>query len=222
MKRALIIAPHPDDEILGVGGTIARMVKENWEVTVLIVTTGFPPLFNETLVERGRQEMLQAHQFLGVSRTILLDEFPAAQLDTVPHSKLNAKLDEVMEEVKPELIFIPFMYDIHLDHQLVSLSALVAARPCLSHTPKTILAYETLSETFWNAPNGATAFIPNYYVDISQFLGSKIQAMEMYLSQLKAYPHQRSVEAIKALASFRGSTVGLEAAEAFVLIRQII
>jgi LmbE family N-acetylglucosaminyl deacetylase len=222
LKRALIIAPHPDDEILGVGGTMARMVEENWDVNVLIVTRGFPPLWDESFINQGRKEATQSHQFLGINRTIMLDQFPAAQLDKIPHSELNAKLGEVLGEVQPDVLFIPFMHDIHLDHQLVSLSAMVAARPCLTHTPKKVLAYETLSETFWNAPTSGLSFVPNVFVDISQFLSSKIKAMEFYNSQLKAYPHQRSIEAVKALASLRGSTVGCEAAEAFVLMRQII
>lgn len=221
MSRVLVIAPHPDDEVLGVGGTIARFAHEGHDVFVAIVTRGDPPMFDPAFIERGRQEALKAHQLLGVRDTIFLEGFPAALLDTVPHSRLNEALQKVLHHVEPQLLFIPFNGDIHLDHRLVFESALVATRPNSTQQVQAIYTYETLSETNWNAAPLTPGFWPNTYFDISTFLDMKIEAMKAYQTQLKAFPHERSLEAIRALARFRGATVGFEAAEAFVLIRSV-
>lgn len=221
MSKILVIAPHPDDEVLGVGGTMAKYASMGYEVHVAIVTKGYPPLFSEEIVMRGRDEALKAHELLGVKETYFLDKFPAAKLDTIPHSEINAALADIIQKVKPEILFIPFNGDIHLDHQMVFLSALVAARPNGGFFPKTIYAYETLSETNWNAPYLTPGFSPNVFVDISDFIEKKIQAMKLYQSQLKSFPHERSIETLKALATLRGSTIGKKAAEAFVLIREV-
>jgi LmbE family N-acetylglucosaminyl deacetylase len=222
MKKAIVFAPHPDDEILGVGGTIAKLVESGWDITVVIVTKGFTPMFDEELIERGRKEAKEAHSFLGVKRTIFLDKYPAAKLDQVSHSELNHDLEMVMTEVNPKLIFIPFLGDIHNDHQLIFRSLMVASRPNRQDIPRKILAYETLSETFWNAPYITPSFNPNVFVDISDYLEQKIKAMSIYSTQLKQFPQQRSLQAIRALAEFRGSTINVSAAEGFVLIREII
>ncbi len=217
----LVIAPHPDDEVLGVGGTMARLAREGHDVIVTIVTRGDPSMFDPDFIEQGRSEARTAHQMLGVQDTIFLEGFPAARLDSVPHSQLNEALQKLLEEVEPDVLFIPFNGDIHLDHRLVFESALVAARPNGEQQVQTIYAYETLSETNWNAPLLTPAFAPNIYFDISGFLELKLQAMSAYQTQLKAFPHERSLKAIRALASLRGATVGFEAAEAFVLIRSV-
>ena len=218
--RVLVVAPHPDDEVLGVGGTMARHAAEGAEVSVVIATKGYPPDFSEDLVRRGREEARCAHQVLGVHETLFLD-FPAAGLDTVPHSALNAGLGGVMARVQPDVLYLPFNGDLHRDHQRVFASALVAARPGHANTPRAIYAYETLSETNWNAPLLSPGFAPNVFTDISAHLEKKLAAMRSYASQVKQAPHERSVETLRALATLRGSTVGYAAAEAFVLVRQI-
>lgn len=220
-NKALVIAPHPDDEVLGVGGTMAKLSSEGAEIYVIIVTKGFPPLFDEKIIERSRREALEAHKFLGVRKTIFLD-FPAVELDTITQHILNDKLLEEIEKIKPDIVFVPFNGDIHKDHQIVFLSALTAMRPGNSFSPSKIYAYETLSETNWYAPYITPNFIPNLYIDISLYLEKKIEAMKIYSSQIKNFPHERSAETIEALAKLRGSTVNLPAAEAFVIIREIV
>jgi N-acetylglucosamine malate deacetylase 1 len=219
-RRILVIAPHPDDEVLGAGGTIARFADEGAEVYVAIMTKGYPPDFPEELNQTDRQEALAAHQVLGVKETLFLS-LPAAQLDTVPHRDINAQLSELIHKIQPNTLFVPFIGDIHMDHQLVFLSSLVAARPNHPDAPKAIYAYETLSETNWNAPYLTANFVPNVFVDISPYLETKLEAMRMYASQIKLFPNERSEETLRALATLRGSTVGRFAAEAFCLIRQI-
>ncbi len=220
-KRILVIAPHHDDEVLGVGGTIARFTAEGAEVFVAILTKGYAPEFDESDYEIDCQEALSAHNVLGVKQTIFAS-FPAARLDTIPHLEVNKKLVEICRKVQPDILFIPFNGDIHLDHQRVFMSALVATRPVNNNVPKYIYAYETLSETNWNAPYLTPGFQPNVFVNISDYLEQKIQSMKMYASQIKPFPNERSDESLRALATLRGSTVGCFAAEAFVLIRQII
>lgn len=220
-KRILVIAPHADDEVLGVGGTIARFAAEGAEVYVVVVTCGYPPDYPPESSQEVRQQALLAHRLLGVKHTQFLP-LPAANLDSVSYRDINRQLLDVIRNIRPEILYIPFNGDLHIDHQKVFLSALVAARPNSHYAPKAIYAYETLSETNWNAPYLTPNFVPSVFVDISGYLDAKIEAMQLYASQLKPFPHERSEEALRALATLRGSTVGRFAAEAFVLVREVI
>ncbi|MGE0442311.1 MAG: PIG-L deacetylase family protein [Gemmatimonadales bacterium] len=217
-ERMLVIAPHPDDEVLGAGGLIARTAAAGGSVLVAIVTKGMSPPFDPELIATGRREAGEAHALLGVGETVFLD-FPAAALDTVAHRDLNAALAELSRRFRPDTVLLPFPGDIHADHQLVFQSGLVACRPSESWWPRRVMAYETLSETNWNAPYLTPGFHPNLYVDIEAQLDTKLAAMERFASQVRPFPHERSVEALRALAALRGATVGRRAAEAFVLVR---
>ena len=217
----LVIAPHPDDEVLGVGGTMARLADAGIEVHVLIATKGRPPQFSEEQIERVRGEAKAAHVMLGVRETIFLDH-PAAALDQTAHADLNRSIGAVVRDLRPATMFLPFVGDIHLDHQLVFQSALVAARPHGPVYPKRLLCYETLSETNWNAPQVTPGFIPNLFVDIATTLERKLEAMGAFGSQTYEPPHERSLNALRALATLRGATVHLPAAEAFMQLRQVL
>ncbi len=219
--KVLVIAPHPDDEILGCGATMARFAKEGHEVYVAILTKAGPPLFSVAQVEQGRKEALLAHHLLGVKETFFRD-LPAAELDRVAHAEVNQVIGALIKEIQPEMVFIPFIGDIHLDHQSISLSSLVAMRPNQWAYPTKICAYETLSETNWNAPFLTPRFQPNLFIDVSEFLALKLQAFSLHQSQVKAFPHERSLKALEALAILRGSTVHRHAAEAFVVIREVL
>lgn len=220
MKKFLIIAPHHDDEILGVGGTIAKLSSQGSEVFVCVVTKGVEPHYSNEEIEIIRAETRVAHELLGVSKTYYLD-LPASQLDQVPQKDIGALITSLVKKIEPESVFIPFSGDIHFDHQKVALASLVACRPHVGFYPKNIFAYETLSETNWNAPYLVENFTPNVFIDISEFLELKLKAMECFESQLFDFPHERSLESIDALAIHRGCTVRLKAAEAFVAIRQV-
>jgi LmbE family N-acetylglucosaminyl deacetylase len=219
--RTLVIAPHADDEVLGAGGTIARLSQSGLDVDVVIVTKGRPPLFSDEANTPIREEAKRAHAHLGVRRTHWLD-LPAAQLTETPNHEINKAILAIVREFDPQTLLIPFIGDIHVDHQRLFTSALVAARPYQQRYPRNVLAYETLSETNWNAPYLTPAFVPNVFVDISETLNRKIEAFRLYASQAKLTPHERSPEALEALARLRGATMHRSAAEAFVLIRQII
>lgn len=218
--KVLVIAPHPDDEIIGVGGTIAKRAKAGDEVYVCVVTKGQEPMFKREFIEQGRRECREADAKLGVKETIFLD-FPAVMLETVPRYEFNGKIAEVVQRIKPEEVYIPHRGDMQIDHQMVVDAAMVAVRPRGKEYPKRVYAYETLSETGWNIPNTVNEFIPTVYEDISNYFDTKLEAMRVFESQLAPFPAARSIGAIESLARFRGATVSVDAAEAFYLIREV-
>lgn len=214
----LVIAPHPDDEVLGVGGTMARLSALGVDVHVCVVTRGRPERFGAAQIENVRAEADAAHARLGIARTHWFGH-PAAELDTEPHGALNASLSGLVREIGARTLFVPHLGDMHLDHQRVFLSSLVAARPHGPDYPGAILAYETLSETNWNAPYLTPPFVPNVHIEITDTLEAKLAAFADFASQVRPAPHERSVEALRALATLRGATIHRAAAEGFVLIR---
>jgi len=218
--KVLVIAPHPDDEIIGVGGTIAKRVQSGDEVYVCVVTKGQEPLFSKESVEQVRKECREADSKLGVKETIFLD-FPAVMLETVPRYQFNGKIAELVRDLAPDEVYIPHRGDMQIDHQMVVDAAMVALRPRGNNYPRRVYAYETLSETGWNVPNTTNEFIPTVYEDITDTLEAKLDAMNVFKTQLGDFPSARSIGAIEALAKYRGSTVSLMAAEAFSLIREV-
>lgn len=221
IERALVIAPHPDDEVLGCGGTMARLAAMGREVHVAVMTRGMAPRFSEEGVAAVKAEAHAAHALLGIKATHWRD-FPAAELDRVAHADVNAAMGDLVREIAPDALFLPFLGDIHLDHQLIFLSGMVAARPRGAVYPLRVYAYETLSETNWSAPGITPAFHPNVFVDISDTVDLKCRAFsECFKSQVQAFPSERSLEALRALALLRGATVYRQAAEAFMLMREV-
>ena len=220
MSTVLVIATHPDDEVLGCGGVIARHVAQGDSVHVLVVTRGIPEIFPPEAVEETREELRAAHDLLGVSDTAFLD-FPAPRLDMVAGCELADAIGEVIRAQEPSTVYLPHRGDLHADHQAVYQATLVAARPVADCPVRRLLCYETLSETDWGPPSGDQAFVPTVFVDITDYLAKKLDAMACYRGQLRPPPHPRSLEAIEALARLRGATVGLAAAEAFVLVREV-
>ena len=221
MREVAVIAPHPDDEVLGCGGTIARLAAAGSRVHVITVTRGQPPHFDQDAVDEVTAQAAAAHRRLGVHQSHFLD-LPAARLDTVGQAEVNAQVGALLDQVAPDLLFLPFYGDIHHDHRIAFTAAMVWARPRHSRTPASIWAYETLSETNWFAPPATPSFIPTAFVDISDTIEAKLAAFACYGSQLKNFPDERSPEAMLALAQTRGATVYRPAAEAFALIRAIL
>jgi N-acetylglucosamine malate deacetylase 1 len=216
----LVLAPHPDDEVLGCGGTIARLVAEGAQVDVAIVTRGMAPAYSDDQVAEVRAEAEAAHRLLGVTGPHYLD-LPAAGLDTIPQALVNKTVAALVGKIRPATLLVPFLGDIHADHQIVFNAAMVASRPAGGFRPDRVLAYETLSETNWSAPYLSPAFAPTTFIDIGGFVEAKIAAFGCYASQVRPFPNERSVESLRALAALRGSCVNLHAAEAFVLLREI-
>ncbi len=220
--KILIIAPHPDDEVLGCGGTIKKYSKNGDEVFLCVATKAYTPEWSEDFIKHREEEIESAANFLGIKKVIKLD-FPTVRLDTIPQKQLNDSISKVVEEVNPEIVFIPFPGDINKDHNLISTASTVALRPKPNFSVKKVYSYEVLSETEWAKPAQKIedVFQPNYYEDISDYLEDKLKAMQCYKSELKEYPHPRSLEGIKILSQKRGMEVGFKNAEAFMLIREI-
>ncbi len=218
--KIMIIAPHADDEVIGVGGTILKNIFCGNEVYVCVVTRGTYPLFSDEFMKNLRQETIDCHKIMGVKKTFFL-EFPSVTLEEKHRFEVNDAILDTIKEVCPDEVYIPHHGDMQKDHQIVAEACMVALRPKYEFAPKKIFAYETLSETGWNIPCVQNEFIPNVFVDISDFLEKKIEMLKIYKSQLANFPNARSVEAVESLAKFRGALMNLKAAEAFMLIREI-
>lgn len=215
--RVVVVAPHNDDEIIGVGGTMAKLAKLGHEVIVCEVTAGD---LKDELVQLQKREAKQSHKIVGVSKTVFMD-LPVVGLKEMPTKEINKAFLETFTDLAPEIVFIPHKGDMHIDHRAVVDAAMVALRPVSCPSLKGIFAYETLSETDWNVPSIDNAFIPTVYVDISDEIDIKLEAMRCHNSQLCEYPHPRSIEALEALAKHRGCTVCSKYAEAFMSIREV-
>jgi LmbE family N-acetylglucosaminyl deacetylase len=219
-KRVLVIAPHPDDEVLGCGGIIKRLTDSGIRVTVLVASRGKEKLYSEERILNVRKQALEAHRILGVRNTVFFD-YPAPELDLVSISELSSSISKIITREKPDTVFLPHHGDIHHDHRAIFNAGLVASRPVNDCSVKYVFCYETLSESEWAPPFGAEVFIPQMFVNITKEFSHKIDAMRCYTSQIRNFPNPRSEKSIEALANFRGSTVGIDYAEAFMVIRII-
>ena len=220
MKNILVIAPHPDDEVLGAGGIIKKYSDAGFHVYILVVTRGNPKYYSEAKIINVRQEALNAHKILGVKETAFLDFF-APDLDITPKSQISKAISEYLIKWQITDLYVPHLGDIHIDHRVVFESALVASRPKGNYTVQRIFSYETLSETEWAYPFNGYNFVPTHFVDVSDSISYKIEALKCFKSQIRDFPDNRSLECVEALAKFRGATVGIHRAEAFVSIRTI-
>lgn len=218
--RILAIAPHPDDEILGCGGVLSKHSNSGDEVFVLVATRGTPTLYEAHQIENVRNEAKAAHAVIGVSESFFLD-FHAPELDITSQAEISRELSKYINQLKIDSLYLPHRGDIHHDHAAIFNAGLVAARPVGNYSVKNIYAYETLSETEWAPPFGDDAFIPTHFVDVSDTLSTKLDALSCFRSQIREFPNPRSKEAVEALAKFRGATVGVPRAEAFMTIRTI-
>lgn len=223
MNKIIIIAPHADDEVLSCGGIMAKYAAGGDEVIVIIATNaanGAPELYSKQRIADVRAEAKDAHSILGVSETIFM-EFPAPTLATFPSYKISLAFSDSFKIRKPTHLFLPHPSDLHEDHNSIYRAALVSARPQGGHKISNIYCYETLSETEWAPNQGVVHFVPNHFVNVGEYFTKKLEALECFKTQLKEFPHPRSIKAITALASLRGATVGIDKAEAFVVERQI-
>ena len=219
-KRILVVAPHPDDETLGAGGTIAKFSQQGHEVSVLVVSGHLPPIYRREDYETTVQEARRAFAVLGVKSSRFL-EIPATMVGQQPVHVVNGQISEVVRDIKPHIVLCPFP-DRHVDHRVVFESVMVATRPFgAGRSIEMVAAYETLSETHWNAPHIEANFVPNWVVDITEHMGRKLEAVGCYASQIPASPGARSIDAVNALARFRGTQAGFGFGEGFQIIRMI-
>lgn len=226
MKKVLVIAAHPDDEVLGMGGSIAKLVKEDNIVDVLIVTDGSSSQYRDSdhlaeIIEAKKTETRNCADVLGV-RDIYYGELPDMKLDTIPHIRINQVIEDVIDKVQPDTVFTHFWGDVNCDHQNVYKSTLVAVRPVMGQVVKELYCYRVPSSTEWTPNKTDTMFLPNVFVDIEQFAEKKYQAFACYSTELRDYPHPRSVQYLRESDKAAGLKVGLLAAEEFVLLRKLV
>ena len=217
--KILVFAPHRDDEILGCGGTMLKRKAAGDYIAVCVVTAREGEVL-PVGTQRIHDEMKRCHAFIGVDEYIGFP-FSANKLELFTRIEFNKAFDDAVRMVQPDEIYLPFWGDMQKDHQITVDGAMVALRAKNSYAPKRIYAYETLSETGLNVPSVNNTFVPNVYVDISDYLDGKLKAMNYYQSQLHPFPDLRSLDTMEALAKFRGAMVNVKAAEAFMLIREI-
>ena len=225
VRRILVVVAHPDDEILGCGATIRKMVDEGAEAYSLILSAGKASRDDpeELLLDAQnalRNEMGKANAIIQVKKVFTAD-FPDNTFDTVSLLSIVKKVEEIKRLVQPEVIFTHHIGDMNIDHQLTHKAVLTATRPMAEECVKEIFSFEVPSSTEWNSFSKDTAFVPNVFFDVSETLQYKIQAMAEYESELCDYPHTRSLEYIADSAKLWGAKVGLTSAEAFMLIRKV-
>ena len=220
--KTLVIVAHPDDEALGAGGTVKKIVSNGGIVDVLVCSDGATAQHPDAdhMIERRYDNFHRACSILGFRKKQILS-FPDMRLDTVPHIELNIKISEFLATDNYDTVLTHHRSDVNLDHQMVVRSVLVATRPQPNQSVKTVASFFVASSTEWGSIGNSNAFVPNVYVDISESIDDKIEAFSSYVDEIKAFPHPRSLEAIRARASVCGSEVGVAYAEPFQLLRHI-
>ncbi|MEH1166504.1 PIG-L family deacetylase [Micromonospora sp. CPCC 205539] len=219
--RILVVAAHPDDEILGMGGTIAKHAQyEGAEVAVLWVSDGSTGQYpgNREILELKQKEAESAARTLGVVHCIQR-ELPNMRLDAVPHVEVNRVVEEAVEEFRPDTVYTVYP-DVNLDHRMVFQSVMVATRPRVGCPVRRVLSYATTSAVEWTSPHEAS-FRPNWFSNITDTIEDKVRAFAYYTTETRAWPHPRSSRAIRANAETWGTWVGWECAEPFLLVRQL-
>lgn len=227
MKTVLIVAAHPDDEVLGCGGTMARLVREGNNVYTLILGEGITS--RDEKRDRGKREseinglkkhIDKANKILSVKKYFTFD-FPDNRFDTISLLDIVKSIEKIKSDLKPDIIFTHHHGDLNIDHQITFKAVMTAFRPIKGEIAREIYSFEVPSSTEWNAPSPTNYFVPNYFVDISKTLETKLKAMKEYKSEIRDFPHPRSLAAIEIIAKRRGIQVGLKSAEAFEVVRFI-
>ena len=220
-RNVLVVAAHADDEALGCGGTIAKHRAAGDSVSVCFMTDGVGARGHEEAEAATRDSAAKAALAqLGVER-FQRHAFPDNGMDQVPCLDLARAIEAEIERVQPDMVYTHHQGDLNVDHRATHEAVMTALRPQPGQRVTTILTFEVMSSTEWRAPSPATAFTPDWYVDISETLAAKRRALECYALEMRDWPHSRSVEALEHLARHRGATMGCAAAEAFKLVRAL-
>ena len=223
-KKILIVAAHPDDEVLGCFGTVARLIKEGYKAYTLILGEGKTSRDEKRVVANKKDEIeilnteiQKANNVIGVKK-VFVESSPDNRFDSVDLLDIIKVISKVKEEIKPDIIFTHYEHDLNIDHQITYKAVITATRPMEDECVKEIYSFEILSSTEWNYP---LSFSPDTFFDISDTLDLKIKAMKEYTSELCEYPHPRSLEGIKLNAKYQGMRVGKKYVESFKSVRVI-
>lgn len=228
-NKVLVIAAHPDDEVLGCGGTMARHADNGDEVHVVILVEGVTSR-DQKRDRQNREKDLsklgeaahKANDILGTT-SLTLHDFPDNRLDTVSLLDITKVVEDYIESIQPTIIYTQHGGDLNIDHRRVHEAVVTACRPKpTNHSVQTLLSFEVASSTEWQTPGTAPIFAPNWYVDIDNSLERKIKALEAYGDEIIEWPNARSIPAVTHLARWRGANIGVNAAEAYMLGRRMI
>lgn len=233
MKNILVIAAHPDDEILGCGGTMAQHIKRGDQIRVVIMAEGLTSRYenrdnafseNDDMdqnLSNLKKTCIEANNALGVT-DIHFENFPDNRMDSVDRLDIVKKIELHIQEIQPDIIYTHHAGDVNIDHQCIHAGVITAARPMPNSIKPTILFFEVSSSTEWQTPGSAPMFNPNWFQDISSTLNMKEKSLKIYATEMREWPHARSIEAVSHLAKWRGASIGCEAAEAFILGRHYV
>jgi len=222
MSKILVVAPHPDDETLGCGGTLLRHQNEGDEIHWLIMSMVTEELgFDHERIESRKKEIkvvADKYQFSSVHQA----EFMTATLDMIAKNSLITEVSATILRVLPDTVYVPYRNDVHSDHQVVFDAVAACTKSFRYPSVKRVRVYETLSETEFGLRPDDVGFKPNLWIDISNYLDQKIEIMQLYKGEIAEHPFPRSEKNIRALATLRGATVGVDAAESFISLKEFI
>jgi LmbE family N-acetylglucosaminyl deacetylase len=223
----LVVAAHPDDELLGVGGTIAHHAAKGDAVHVAIMGEGVLARYDNPMIDGHRQELerlgncaKRANEVVGTS-TLIFQSLPDNRMDGLDQLDINKAVEAIVQNSKPTIVYTHHAFDLNVDHRCIHEAVMTACRPLPTQRVKRILCFETLSSTEWQTPVPHAMFTPQYYVDITKHLDAKLRALKEYQSEMREWPHPRSLRGVEHLAHWRGMSIGRDAAEAFMVARMI-
>jgi LmbE family N-acetylglucosaminyl deacetylase len=220
--RILVIAPHPDDETLGCGGTLLKHRASGDEVVWCIVTRGYEPRVTREFLDNREKEIEAVSQAYGCEKVIKLDH-PTTRLDTISQEQLIADFSGAIETARPDCLYLNHSGDVHSDHRVIVEAVMSAVKPFNTgrHGVKRILSYEVPSSTDAAMASFGRPFIPTVYSDITKYIEKKLEIFSLFPVEIQPYPQPRAKESVKAWARARGATIGVEYAEAFMLLRDV-
>jgi LmbE family N-acetylglucosaminyl deacetylase len=218
--RVVVFAAHPDDELLGLGGTVARHADAGDEVIAVIASEGGTSRYTSEATAALETASRAAAEILGIREVRFLG-FADQRMDTVPLIEVTKKVEAVLGELRPQVVYTHHWGDLNRDHRVVSEAVQVACRPVGGDYPTRLYCFETPSSSEWSAPDPASQFVPTRFVDVTATIERKLRAMACYTSEVRPAPHPRSLEALRARAALWGHTVGRTYAEAFVVLREV-
>jgi len=221
-KNILIIAAHPDDEILGCGGTIAKLAKNN-NIYALILGEGITSRSSdnsEEKLKKLKEDAKKAQKILGIENSYF-ERFPDNSFDSIPLLKIVKKIEEYLNKINPDVIFTHHHSDLNIDHRITFQAVFTCCRPQPSFHHPDIYCFEIPSSTDWQILTGEAMFKPNIFIDISETIDQKLKALENYKSEMRDYPHTRSLKGVKIMAQNWGRKVGKNFIEAFELVRSV-
>lgn len=222
--KVLVVAAHPDDEILGCGATMALHAQVGDTVHSMIMATGITSRGgrdHEAQLGTLRKAAQRANDIVGVSSLKLCD-FPDNKMDSVPLLDVVKVVEEQVAKFDPDVVYTHHAGDLNVDHGVVRDAVVTACRPLPGYKHRSILFFEVASSTEWQLPGQDASFVPNWFVGADKTLAKKLDSLRAYDSEMRPWPHPRSIEAVTHLARWRGASVGLEAAEAFMLGRRVV